>query len=42
MMPLQSTQLRQYADVLRLPAGASMTVRFVEPGDVSALHDYFA
>jgi RimJ/RimL family protein N-acetyltransferase len=42
MMPLQSTQLRQYADVLRLPAGASMMVRFVELGDVSALRDYFA
>ena len=42
MMPLQPTQLRQYADVLRLPAGGSMTVRFVEPGDVESLRDYFA
>lgn len=42
MMQLQPTQLRQYADVLRLPAGGSMTVRFVEPGDVEALRAYFA
>jgi RimJ/RimL family protein N-acetyltransferase len=42
MIPLQPTQLRQYADVVRLPAGGSMTVRFVEPGDVEALRDYFA
>lgn len=42
MMPLHPTQLRQYADVLRLPSGASMTVRFVESADVEALRDYFA
>jgi GNAT superfamily N-acetyltransferase len=42
MMPLQPTQLRQYADVLRLPAGGSMTVRFIEPGDVGVLRVYFA
>lgn len=42
MMPLQPTQLRQYADVLRLPAGGSLMVRFVEPEDVEALRDYFA
>jgi GNAT superfamily N-acetyltransferase len=41
MIQLQPKQLRQYADVLRLPTGASMTVRFVEPGDVEALRAYF-
>jgi GNAT superfamily N-acetyltransferase len=42
MIQLQPKQLRQFADVLRLPTGASMTVRFVEPGDVDGLRSYFA
>src|SRR5262245_35258010 len=41
MMPLKAANLRQYADVLRLRSGASMTVRFIEPGDVEALRAYF-
>ena len=41
MIPLQPTQLRQYADVLRLPSGTSMTVRFAEPTDIESLRDYF-
>lgn len=33
--------LRQYADVLRLRSGASITVRFVAPGDIEGLRAYF-
>jgi hypothetical protein len=41
MIQLQPKQLRQFADVLRLPTGDRMTVRFVEPGDVDGLRAYF-
>lgn len=42
MDALQSSDLRQFADVLRLPNGGSFTVRFVEPSDTDALRGYFA
>jgi RimJ/RimL family protein N-acetyltransferase len=41
MTPLQLKELRQSADVLRLPSGASMIVRFVEPDDIEPLRAYF-
>jgi L-amino acid N-acyltransferase YncA len=41
MIALKPANLRQYADVLRLRTGASMTVRFVEPADVDGLRAYF-
>ena len=40
MIPVKPANLRQYADVLRLRTGASMTVRFVEPADVDGLRAY--
>jgi GNAT superfamily N-acetyltransferase len=33
--------LRQHTDILRLRNGKTLTVRFVEPGDASALQGYF-
>lgn len=41
MIRLQQAQLRQFADVLRLPGGDPMSVRFVEPIDIEPLHAYF-
>ena len=41
MISLKPANLRQYADVLRLRTGVSMTVRFVEPADVDGLRAYF-
>jgi RimJ/RimL family protein N-acetyltransferase len=41
MTPLQSQILRQYADELRLRTGETVTIRFVEPGDVEPLRRYF-
>lgn len=41
MIPLKAADLRQYADVLRLRSGVSMTVRFVESGDLDKLRAYF-
>jgi GNAT superfamily N-acetyltransferase len=41
MVALVLNQLRQHSDILRLRSGQSLTVRFVEPRDASALQDYF-
>ena len=40
-MMLRLNDLRQHSDVLRLRTGKSLTVRFVEPEDASALQSYF-
>lgn len=37
---LSTHDIRAFADVLRLPGGRSLTVRFVEPADVAPLMDY--
>jgi GNAT superfamily N-acetyltransferase len=41
MATLRFDDLRQHSDVLRLRAGKSLTVRFVEPRDAEALQGYF-
>jgi GNAT superfamily N-acetyltransferase len=41
MATLRFDDLRQHFDVLRLPTGKSLTVRFVEPRDAKALQSYF-
>jgi GNAT superfamily N-acetyltransferase len=41
MMALRLDDLRQHSDILRLPGGKSLTVRFVEPQDADALQNYF-
>jgi GNAT superfamily N-acetyltransferase len=40
-MTLRFDDLRQHSDILRLQTGQSLTVRFVEPQDATALQDYF-
>jgi GNAT superfamily N-acetyltransferase len=41
MTALRFNELRQHTDILRLPTGKSLTVRFVEPRDADALQGYF-
>lgn len=41
MSALALDDLKQYSDMLRLPSGLAVTVRFVEPDDAGALQDYF-
>jgi GNAT superfamily N-acetyltransferase len=41
MIALRFNELRQHSDILRLPSGKSLTVRFVEPRDALALQGYF-
>ena len=41
MTTLRLDDLRQHSDVLRLRDGRSVTVRFVEPRDATALQGYF-
>ena len=41
MVALRLNDLRQHSDVLRLPSGKPLTVRFVEPRDAEALQAYF-
>jgi GNAT superfamily N-acetyltransferase len=41
MTTLRFDNLRQHSDILRLRAGHSLTVRFVEPRDADALQGYF-
>jgi len=41
MTALRLDDLRQHIDVLRLPSGRTLAVRFVEPGDAKALQGYF-
>jgi GNAT superfamily N-acetyltransferase len=41
MTALRLDDLRQHSDILRLPGGKSLTVRFVEPQDADALQGYF-
>jgi GNAT superfamily N-acetyltransferase len=41
MIVFNPDQLRQHSDILRLPTGKSLTVRFVEPQDADALQGYF-
>src|SRR5882757_882759 len=41
MIALQLDDLRQHCDMLRLRAGKSVMVRFVEPRDADALQGYF-
>jgi RimJ/RimL family protein N-acetyltransferase len=41
MIALRFDDLGQHSDVLRLPTGKSVTVRFVEPKDAAALQGYF-
>ncbi len=41
MTALRLNDLRQHSDILRLPTGRSLTVRFVEPGDADQLQNYF-
>jgi RimJ/RimL family protein N-acetyltransferase len=41
MTTLRLDDLRQHSDVLRLRSGASVTVRFIEPGDAETLQAYF-
>ena len=38
---LSPEDLPHYTDILRLPNGASLTVRFVQPQDTGALQNYF-
>jgi GNAT superfamily N-acetyltransferase len=40
-MMLRLNDLRQHSDILRLRSGKSLTLRFVEPEDASALQGYF-
>jgi len=41
MTALLLKDLPQYTDIVRLRDGASLTVRFVQPGDTEALQNYF-
>jgi RimJ/RimL family protein N-acetyltransferase len=41
MIALRFDDLRQHSDIMRLPTGKSVTVRFVEPKDAEALQGYF-
>jgi GNAT superfamily N-acetyltransferase len=41
MIALRLDDLRQHSDILRVRAGKSVTVRFVEPRDADALQGYF-
>ncbi len=41
MTAFRLNDLRQHSDILRLPSGKSLTVRFVEPRDADALQAYF-
>jgi GNAT superfamily N-acetyltransferase len=41
MIVFNPDQLRQHSDILRLPTGKSLTVRFVEAQDADALQGYF-
>jgi RimJ/RimL family protein N-acetyltransferase len=41
MTAIRLDELRQHSDILRLPNGKSLTVRFVEPRDAEALQGYF-
>jgi RimJ/RimL family protein N-acetyltransferase len=41
MIALRFDELRQHSDILRLPSGRSLTLRFIEPRDAEALQDYF-
>jgi GNAT superfamily N-acetyltransferase len=41
MNAVRLNDLRQHSDILRLPGGKSLTVRFVEPQDADALQGYF-
>jgi GNAT superfamily N-acetyltransferase len=41
MTALLLKDLPHYTDILRLRNGASLTVRFVQPGDVEALQNFF-
>ena len=41
MTAFRFEDLRQHADILGLPGGRSITVRFVEPRDAKALQGYF-
>src|ERR1700757_5397028 len=41
MTTLRFEDLRQHSDVLPLPNGRTVWVRFVEPDDATALQDYF-
>jgi GNAT superfamily N-acetyltransferase len=41
MTAFRLDDLRQHTDTLRLRNGKTLTVRFVEPGDASALQGYF-
>ena len=38
---LRAEDLGRFTDVLRLPSGKSLTVRFVTPDDAEALQSYF-
>lgn len=41
MLHVQPSELRSYADAVRLPLGHSLTIRFVEPEDAERLQAYF-
>jgi RimJ/RimL family protein N-acetyltransferase len=41
MSALRLGDLRQHSDVIRLPSGKTLTVRFLEPRDAEALQNYF-
>jgi GNAT superfamily N-acetyltransferase len=41
MTAFRIDELRQHTDILRLRNGKTLAVRFVEPGDASALQGYF-
>jgi GNAT superfamily N-acetyltransferase len=41
MMALRFEDLKQHSDILLVPTGRSLTVRFVEPRDADALQGYF-
>jgi GNAT superfamily N-acetyltransferase len=41
MVTLRFDDLRQHTDILRLPSGKTLAIRFVEPGDARALQGYF-
>jgi RimJ/RimL family protein N-acetyltransferase len=41
MTTLRFDELKQHSDVLRLPSGKSVTMRFVEPKDAEVLQGYF-
>jgi RimJ/RimL family protein N-acetyltransferase len=41
MTAFRLDELRQHSDILRLPSGTSVTVRFLEPQDAGVLQGYF-